>query len=70
MKQNDTATFEGKTVCWTPEMLARFKVFIKRTPANATTFTFDGNLFDKGYAKYLAEYLDSIFARKNGQGAN
>jgi len=51
-----------KTINWTPEMLRRFKMAYKdAVAAKKDTFLFDGNEFVVSYAKYLIEYLDSIF---------
>ena len=51
----------GTVITWTRPMLQRFKV----AHANAlcedkTEFTFDGNEFVVGYAKYLIQYLEGV----------
>lgn len=52
-----------KKITWTPEMRDRFRVAYKAAvKAGVETFTFDGNEFVVGYAKYLLEYLDSRLA--------
>lgn len=42
-------------------MLERFKRTYAQAAANqSAAFTFDGNEFDPGYAKYLIEYLEGL----------
>jgi len=51
-------------ISWTAPMLARFKrAYSKALNAKAGSFTFDGNEFVVGYAKYLIEYLEGRFAQ-------
>jgi hypothetical protein len=40
------------------------KAFIKATKESKTVFTFEGNEFDSGYAKYLIEYLEAHFGKE------
>jgi hypothetical protein len=60
-------TNEQKTINWTREMLDRFKKARQefmdscRSAGSPSTFTFDGNEFDEGYAKHLIEYLEGRF---------
>lgn len=54
---------EAKTINWTAPMLKRFKAAyskVEKTHKRTDTFSFEGNLFVLGYAKYLIEYLDSV----------
>lgn len=49
---------------WTRPKLERFKTaFEAALKQKGDTFSFDGNEFVKGYAKYLIEYLESVLAR-------
>lgn len=50
------------TIAWTPEMLASFKTVIEIAELEgASGFEFNGNRYDRRYAKYLAEYLEGVF---------
>lgn len=67
---------------FTPEKLARFKKAYKKAeklkrykqaysaPEDSSdeVFTFDGNEFVLGYAKYLIEYLESQFGKEGSSG--
>jgi hypothetical protein len=49
-----------KTITWTPEKLAAFKLVAKvGERKNSETFLFEGHEFLVGYAKYLIEYLET-----------
>ncbi|NQY92278.1 MAG: hypothetical protein HRT46_11580 [Deltaproteobacteria bacterium] len=50
---------ERVTISWDRPMLERFKVAHAKAPGDADSeFTFEGNTFVKGYAKYLIEFLE------------
>lgn len=52
----------GSIINWTPDTLARFKrAYAKALKDDVPTFTFEGNEFVVGYAKYLIEYLEGKF---------
>lgn len=53
---------------WTPEMLARFKrAYAKALKDKTGAFDFEDHNFLPDYAKYLIEYLDSVFGEKNAK---
>lgn len=53
---------------WTPEMLVRFKrAYAKALKGDIGAFEFEGHNFLPEYAKYLIEYLDSVFGGKNAK---
>lgn len=55
---------EQKVIEWTRPMLARFrKAYSVAVEAGADTFTFDGNVFVVGYARYLIQYLETQFKK-------
>ena len=41
------------------------KAYEKATMRLETTFTFEGNEFDSGYAKYLIKYLELNFKKED-----
>lgn len=57
---------DRKMVEWTPKMLAQLKREYSEAAADKQeTFMFNGNELVTGYAKYLIEYLDGEFKRRN-----
>lgn len=49
---------------WNRPMLERFKAAYKEAVENdQIAFTFDGNEFVTGYAKYLIEYLEGVLPK-------
>lgn len=49
---------EMKTISWDKPMLARFETaYAEAVKHKVEVFTFEGNEFVPGYAKYLIEYL-------------
>ena len=58
-----------KTINWTLPMLKRFKKEYQKAVSNKSDlFTFDGNEFVTGYAKYLLEYLEMKLVTKPWRG--
>jgi hypothetical protein len=52
-----------RVITWTAAKLKRFKVAYQAAGlAGSDTFVFDDNEFVVGYAKYLIEYLESLFS--------
>jgi len=50
-------------ISWTKPMLERFKKAWKLAQQQeGESFMFEENKFQKGYAKYLIEYLEGLFA--------
>lgn len=59
---------DRKVINWTPAMLRRMKTAYKAAvEGGRDTFVFDGNEFVTSYAKYLIQYLDSLFGNKQGE---
>lgn len=53
------------TVNWTPVKLIRFqKAYREARETNRDSFVFEGNEFVTLYAKYLIEYLESVFEQR------
>ncbi len=56
---------EMKFVKFTQESLVRFKAAYEKAVADKQEqFTFEGNEFILGYAKYAIEYLEGEFAKQ------
>lgn len=51
-----------QSILWNKTKLDRFRDTYNQTPGDGfTEFTFDGYQFLKAYAKYLIEYLDTLY---------
>lgn len=56
---------KAKMVEFTAEKLARLKMAYKKAVADKVeAFTFEGDEWVVGYAKYAIEYLDGLFAKQ------
>ena len=57
---------EMKQIEWTLTKFKRFKSALRQAEvAGEDSFIFDGDMFILGYAKYLIEYLETVFNKGN-----
>lgn len=63
--QGKDRIMSGKTIQWTEPMRDRFrKAYNQAVKDGKGAFSFDGNDFHTGYAKYLLEHLDNVMGGK------